>query len=237
MSVNIACSVPKCSNPVIGQCTGYKKTCGRYYCHEHSSDTLCADCGSQKAADEHAEMVYHEYLTLAQNITKEPLPIPKFEFPEKRFVKPAIWLFAIGIVSLVILIIIGIIVGSLTEQISQVLTSLYALSILATFGLMGLPLLLIPVYIIQDQTWAGEHRKKIIAERINETERVKPGFLQFWNAWTKQRQEEQAEKNRQALMGVLAVAGVIAAGVIAAGLSESEYDRTRRAVRDENNSR
>jgi len=238
MSVNIACSVSECTNPVIGQCTGYKRNCGRYYCREHSQDTLCADCASQKAADEHAVLVYQEYLALAEKVSKEPIQIPKFQFQAKNLVKVGCGSFVIGTILLMFLILVGTIVGKISQQIPQGIIVLYALAILVAFTLISWPIGVIPlVWLIQYQDWTTKERQKRISARINQIEQEKPGFTQFWNAWVKQRQEEQAEKNKQALMGALAVAGVIAAAAIGAALSESDYDRTRRAVRDELNSR
>jgi hypothetical protein len=67
-STNTACYVSGCTNHVIGQCTGYPKSCGRFYCREHSSeqqshlqrsienkrvnvDTLCSECAKRKLTD------------------------------------------------------------------------------------------------------------------------------------------------------------------------------------------
>ena len=238
MSVNIACSVPKCVNPVIGQCTGYKKTCGRYYCHEHSSGTLCADCSNQKAADEHAEAVYHEYLALAEKVSREPISIPNFEFKDRNILAVSGCSIVLGAILLVGLILIGVIVNDFAEDVSQGLVSFYHLFIYGSLLMLGWPFLIVPLIWYSDRAnWNDKERRKVISQRVIEIEREKQGFTVFWNAWVKQRRDEQAEKDRQALMGVLAVAGAIAVGVVAAGLSESEYDRTRRAARDEMNSR
>lgn len=236
--VNIACSAPNCSNPVIGQCTGYKKTCGKYYCREHSTDTLCFDCSNEKAAEDHAEAVYKEYLALAENVLKEPVPIPEFQFQGKNLLKISGWSLAIGGILFFFLIIIGVIVGNSNLVVPQEMGAFYALSILGALVLLGWPIGIVPlIWLSQNQDWTAKERQKVISARIKTIEQEKHGFAQFWNTWVKQRQEEQAEKNRQALMGVLTVVGVIAAGALAAGLSESEYDRTRRAVRDEMDSR
>jgi hypothetical protein len=70
---NIACSFPNCTNPVIGQCTGYKKACGKYYCREHSTDTLCSDCASLKLAEDQAQEILEDYLHTAEKIEQEAL--------------------------------------------------------------------------------------------------------------------------------------------------------------------
>lgn len=248
MSINIACSAPDCSNPVIGQCTGYKKTCGKYYCREHSSDTLCADCTKrkatdereeleQKAAQEHAELVYKEYLALAEKVSKD-IPIPKFQFQDKNLLKAGGWSLAIGSILLFVLIIISAIARNINWDVPQGLMTFYTLSILGTLAILSWPFGLIPlVWLTQNNDWVTKERQKVISARISEFEQEKQGFSQFYNAWVKQRQEEQAEKNKQALIGVLTVVGAIAAIGLAAATHESDYDRTRRAVRDEINTR
>jgi hypothetical protein len=54
-TLNIACASPACTNPVIGQCGGYKSACGRFYCATHSANSLCAECAFRNAADDKAE--------------------------------------------------------------------------------------------------------------------------------------------------------------------------------------
>lgn len=240
MSINIACSAPNCTNPVIGQCTGYKKTCGKYYCREHSSDTLCFDCANKKAMDEHAELVYQEYLALAEKVSKEPNPEfrdPEFKFRDKKLVKNVIRSFSVGMTLLIVLLIIGIITASVTQEVSQRLTSFYIILMVIAFILIGWSTGVFLEFNSKRVDWIEKEKQKRISEKVSEINKEKQGFTEFWNTWVKQRKEEQAEKKRQALIGVLTVVGVIAAGAIAAGLSESEYDRTRRAVRDEINSR
>jgi hypothetical protein len=67
MYPNIACSVSGCTNPVIGQCPGYKGGCGRYYCATHGSNGLCADCARRKLEDE----IYKDYLQTAERLRRE----------------------------------------------------------------------------------------------------------------------------------------------------------------------
>jgi len=71
MYPNIACSVSGCTNPVIGQCPGYKGSCGRYYCATHSADRLCADCARRKMEDEIAQRTYEDYLQTAERLQRE----------------------------------------------------------------------------------------------------------------------------------------------------------------------
>ncbi len=228
MSVNIACSVPSCANPVIGQCTGYQKICGKYYCREHSSDTLCFDCASQKVADENAELAYKEYLSLADKLSKASIPIPKFKFQAKNLLKVGGWSLAIGSIFLLGLIFIGISVSIINIEIPRALTVLYMLVVLGALALAGWPVGIIPVvWLIQNNAWKTKERQKVLAAKINQIEQGKPGFTRFWNAWVKQRNEEQAKKNRDALLGALAVAGTIAVGVIGAAVNSSIEDAKR----------
>lgn len=71
MNPNISCSFPGCTNPVIGQCTGYQGSCGRFYCAIHSSATLCYEHAEQKRTDEIAEKIYNDYLETASEIYGE----------------------------------------------------------------------------------------------------------------------------------------------------------------------
>ncbi len=235
MSINIACSAPDCTNPVIGQCTGYKKTCGKYYCREHSTDTLCFDCSNQKAADEEAEKIYNEYLALAEKVSKESIPGPVPVFTLQEFLENHKTLARNGGISSAIGIALFIL--ALITRTSNGLPPIgdgEVFSVLVWF--VGVPVF------IAILKWNSDTSKLIEAQRerasfelVSKIEIEKKGFSEFWTAWLQQRKEEKTEKSKQALMGVLAVVGAIAVGAIASSLSESEYDRTRRAVRDEMN--
>ena len=71
MHTGIRCAVAGCANPVIGQCTGYQGSCGRFYCAQHSVGTLCADCAGRKAADERALAIQQDYVETAQRVERE----------------------------------------------------------------------------------------------------------------------------------------------------------------------
>src|SRR5438045_688561 len=66
----MACSVAGCKEPVIGQCAGYKESCGRFYCAEHSAGKLCAECAERLAKDEAAQRLYDDYLQTAKELRK-----------------------------------------------------------------------------------------------------------------------------------------------------------------------
>ena len=222
---NIACSAPDCQNPVIGQCSGYKKPCGKYYCREHSVDAFCADCASRKAEDDHTQLVYQDYLSTAEGLEKEAQTTITFGGLWKQCIK--------------ILVIIGFFGGPIIfplEMNPQNFVSgvgyFFLGFIVGPFFMAILsihPLTLLIIWAVLASKRGNWHNTKGIeqAEKINET---KPGFLEFYTTW-------RQEKSREKLTTVLTIAGAIAVGAVAAGLSESEYDRTRRAVRDEMNSR
>jgi len=225
MSVNIACSVPECKNPVIGQCTGYKKNCGKYYCHAHSSDTLCADCTNHKLADEQAQIIYKDYLETAEGLEKEA---------RKAFDTKAIFTKGAKIVGIG-----GLVVGliavpvSIINQTLKIEESLSALMIVPLFALYFYTLFLGPVIWIYGGIRRGKWHSEVGINRAKEMDKSKQGFLEFYTTWRK-------EKSKEKLTNILAVAGVIAAigvAAVASSASESEYDRTRRAVRDELNSK
>ncbi len=64
---NVKCSAPSCLNPVIGQCTGYKRGCGRFYCAAHSHNGLCMDCAALLSEDQLIE----DYVKSCQNVEKK----------------------------------------------------------------------------------------------------------------------------------------------------------------------
>ena len=48
MDVQVSCPVFRCPQTSVGQCTGYRRTCERFYCQIHSEGTLCDSCASIK---------------------------------------------------------------------------------------------------------------------------------------------------------------------------------------------
>jgi hypothetical protein len=67
MNVDIAC-YKGCGNSVIGQCNGYKDSCGQFYCLIHSKDKLCYQCASKKDANDRALEIYKRYISIARNL-------------------------------------------------------------------------------------------------------------------------------------------------------------------------
>lgn len=222
--VNIACSAPDCQNPVIGQCTGYKKPCGKYYCRKHSADAFCADCANRKAEDEHTQLVYQDYLSTAEGLENEARTTITYKGLWKQGAKIAA--------------IIGLIGGPIFFLNTQPHNFIQGVGLFIVGLIVGPIFMVIDPYLIFGSliVWIicgskrGEWHRTIGIERAKEISATKSGFVEFYTAW-------RQEKSREKLTTVLSIAGAIAVGAVAAGLSESEYDRTRRAVRDEMNSR
>jgi tetratricopeptide (TPR) repeat protein len=66
--VGIRCSAPGCGEAVIGQCSGYKKSCGKFYCTNHSLDVFCNECGTRLLEDTVREELIREYTRLAEKL-------------------------------------------------------------------------------------------------------------------------------------------------------------------------
>lgn len=222
---NIACSAPDCQNPVIGQCSGYKKPCGKYYCRIHSVDAFCEDCANRKAEDDHAQLVYQDYLSTAEGLEKEAQTTITFGGLWKQGVKIATIIGFFG----------GPIVFPLSMYPENFASGVYYFFLGFIVGPMFMAALFIhPLTLLI--IWAvlaskrGNWLNTIGTEQAKKIDETKPGFFEFYTTW-------RQEKSREKLTTVLTIAGAIAVGAVVAGLSESEYDRTRRAVRDELNSR
>ena len=67
---NVACATQGCQNPVIGQCAGYKKKCGKFFCAEHTTDSLCRECAEQKEYDTLVTKVYNDYVNAAERVPR-----------------------------------------------------------------------------------------------------------------------------------------------------------------------
>lgn len=63
----IACYVPSCTQSVIGQCMGYNRNCGRFYCAQHSSEIICSDCNGIKQSHD----IHKDYVETAKMVRKE----------------------------------------------------------------------------------------------------------------------------------------------------------------------
>lgn len=48
MTAEFSCPVFRCPGTAVAQCTGYRRTCDRYYCQTHNQGTLCERCAHLK---------------------------------------------------------------------------------------------------------------------------------------------------------------------------------------------
>lgn len=60
MSVQVSCPVFRCTKSSVTRCTGYRRTCERYYCRTHTKGTLCDMCAARK--QEEMKAGYREIL-------------------------------------------------------------------------------------------------------------------------------------------------------------------------------
>jgi len=70
MTSGVTCFINGCTEPVIGQRTGYQGACMRFYCAKHSSGTLCSNCAERKAHYEKLQAIYEDYLHTAESIRR-----------------------------------------------------------------------------------------------------------------------------------------------------------------------
>jgi hypothetical protein len=69
MSFNTSCFVPNCTELVVGQCPGYNKPCGNFFCINHSTINLCYQCASiYKKYTNYCEIVAGKFDKRAQYI-------------------------------------------------------------------------------------------------------------------------------------------------------------------------
>ncbi len=201
MHTNIRCAVVGCTNPVIGQCTGYQGNCGKFYCAQHSDGTLCADCASQKAADEQALAIQQDYVQTAQRVEQEA-----------RNLALKTHGFLLLVIGSIVLLIISPAFGSAASLVSGVC--------------------LIGAFVAV--TWYDMQRRQFISQLVAQYDKTKPDFSRFYAEW-------RAEKNKQALVNGLKIAGVIALVTLAGAASSiaederrsADYARLRDAVDDE----
>jgi hypothetical protein len=210
---NIACAVRGCSNPVIGQCGGYNRSCGRYYCADHSVGSLCSDCTHQKTEHE----IYTDYLQTAEKVKRDSTP---WGYGCYRGMTS----LAVGLGMFAFLLGVGLIcLMSMTtrNQVGEVLLMLLPMGVV-----LGLPVLL---YLYESSQVRRRARTK--ATEIDQTKR---GFLQFYEAWDN-------KKAKDDLIELLAAGGAVAIIMASATAAEAmsssdkarQEEQIRNAVHDE----
>jgi hypothetical protein len=204
MSGNVACSFPNCTNPVIGQCTGYKGDCRKYYCATHSTDNLCYSCASKKLAEENEALAKQEYLKIIGGMKNQARSIGWNIFWGRKETK-----WGIGVVLFMGLL--GLIFGVNNNTGTLFLG-------LGGFGIV------VGILILFSEIGKQEN---ILATNIDQQ---KNGFLSFFTAWKK----EQQRKTWSAIGAVVGfIFIIILAGLASEAKNSSEDARIRRAVDDE----
>ena len=194
--MNIACSFPNCTNPVIGQCTGYKGECRKYYCSTHSTDNLCHQCASKKLAEENEILAQQEFLKMIGGMRSKARSIAWKNFWERNEAKLGIWI-------ILLLCFVGFIV-------IEYYNSDIGASIAGTggFGLLfGIILLLTEI----------SKQENILATDID---KQKQGFLKFFSDW----KIEQQKKTLKAIGAVFLFVFVIILAVAGSGSKNKDDD-------------
>jgi hypothetical protein len=212
-TINIRCSTLGCTNPVIGQCTGYQGSCGRYYCLIHSSGTLCARCADRKTADGQAQIIYQDYVETAKNVWREA----RSDFQGWSIMKWGFGLCFLGCLLFVIGLSLYLLASA--ERAIDLGTNLILIGTMLTGGACVVTII---AYFERRSAWVGKQEQL----RLNQIERIKPGFTKFYY-------DREAKKTKDMLLAGLAVAGVIVVAGLASALESNEDERIRRAVDDE----
>jgi hypothetical protein len=227
MVANVSCASPGCLNPVIGQCTGYKIHCQRFYCQQHSVGKLCGLCGSQKKADDDAVQLEIDYTNLIKGIQQEAKDAYN---GKKMFLK-----------GLKITAIIGFFAGPIAAIFAPKGTDLFQLIIAAPIDfimiyLLGGSILGKPILWLLRENWMNKNSFKR-AEEINKSH---PGFLGYFQNWhtTLVNERKQTAKETVVALGTFAAAIAVAAAI---SVAEDEKERVheqriedavRRGMRD-----
>lgn len=152
----------------VGGCTnpviGQCRTCGRYYCTNHNKDSLCLECAAKKEDEE----LFKDYLQTAERIRRETDKGYTFT---KGVMGMAIGTFAcVGAFTLFLFI---------TEEDLQGILC----SIILFGGLIG-------HYLLSLKTQSSRRIKRAL-QKATETDKSKPGFLEFYKAWDNKKPKDE----------------------------------------------
>jgi hypothetical protein len=152
---NIACFKAGCKKPVIGQCPGYKESCGHFYCAQHSSGKFCAEC----ANDEEAQRLDEDNQQTAQEVDK---------WAEKgtRWM-PLFYLLGWGLV--------WMIADGVLPKGSELRN---ATGVFLLLGGLGVGFCCLPIGMWIRKNWLAE-------ARAIEIDANKPGFAEYYRDWRK----------------------------------------------------
>ncbi|MFN8498909.1 MAG: hypothetical protein U0641_13750 [Anaerolineae bacterium] len=188
----MACYSPNCSQPVSGQCPGYKGSCGRFYCRTHSTGTLCGVCAARQADDEaearreaEIQQMVEEYSAIAESL------------------QPKVTATSVGRGSVALLFSLALLFGGpLMLAMFYVGIAYGSLQALAFGSLLALGLVLIYGVYRRAKTDAqreADQRKADLAR----FEATKPGFKEFYVQWQKHQDDEKRARNAALTMALL----------------------------------
>ncbi len=160
--LSVSCAVPRCASPVIGQCSGFQQSCGRYYCANHSVAALCSDCADRKLKFE----IYTDYLQIAEKVRRDT----DQGFGLSRLLAGPI----IGVLALV---------GGFGCLLALMESSSSFGPVLLIGGFLALYLYAL--------SWASSQRMKRARAKAAEIDKSKPGFLQFYEAWDNKKPRDE----------------------------------------------
>jgi hypothetical protein len=231
MITNIACFVPSCNEPVIGQCPGHSVSCGRFYCAKHSGGGLCAECGKRRAWEEERIAQQNETQRIQQDFVATAKSIPS---------GPPRWLIWLGIIFIgpyavgtAIAIALWIIAAPFLPSLGVLSLKLNGINfiIFMLLGvLVGLVIALIEILIIRSivrRLIRFKHRRSSqFKAKIAQIDAVKPGFAEFYQSWRKERNRALLENIGWGVLAIFAVA-------LLGATQTSEDEKLRRIVDDE----
>lgn len=164
--MNVNCAYPGCTNPIIGQCGGYKGSCGRYYCVSHSTGNLCKECAERKRADDNAVQWHQESLQAIADLRKSS----------------ASWALTKEVLLIGLASIIFYVGGLLMQNAYDLGHPWTQIGLFLTMAGIIIFIIALIVYWIR-----FSRRSTLLAESID---KVKPGFLEFYRAWQAERRKQ-----------------------------------------------
>ena len=205
---NIACHYPNCTKPVIGQCSGYKGKCGRFFCAEHcseeSNNPLCSICYDRLMEDAGREYIYTDYLEESEKLGLDASHN------------------------------MGCIYGIWLAILAPFVFGGFGLLFGASDPGVGLPKLLgvLPFLFLILITYIYLRQRKIVPEKfqrkVEDIDQLKPGFREFHDEWQTYTRKKNTKQTLALGLNTLIVSG-LAADAISEALKEN---KTRRDIHD-----
>lgn len=195
---NISCHSAGCTQPVIGQCSGYKGRCGRFACSEHydSKQALCSVCYVRLSDD--VEKALREIALEAIKNDYEQTALAFYKQHRSGLINfIAGYLIWCGLVGLFILA--GILIGIALNLQGNGLAFLVA-------GTSTIPPTVILIFLVRKSS-----TKKNTQLRSIET--THPNFKQFYYKWVAEYEKQKNAKMRSAVIDGLIVATAVGIGV------------------------